>query len=181
MKIAAMPANPCWADANQVDDLVSYPPSPGAGTSSAVMPGLEAALLSWGDEEDPMNSPLRVMIVEDSPVVSERLAAQVGEVANVEVVALAPDAPAAKRLFRERHPDLLLLDIELPGASGLELLAHFKHQRPSCVIVMLSNYASGPFRLRASELGADFFFSKSDEFEHVTGVVESLVRQRQAL
>jgi DNA-binding NarL/FixJ family response regulator len=144
------------------------------------MPGLDSPRLCWDDEDEAMKNPLKVMIVEDSPVVRERLTAQVEEVANVEVAGLAGDAPSATRLFQERHPDVVLLDIELPGASGLELLAHFKYQRPSCVVIMLSNYASGPFRLRASELGADFFFSKSDEFEHVTGVVESLVRQRQS-
>lgn len=122
-----------------------------------------------------MPAALKLLIVDDSDVVRERLAAQVGEVQRVALVGQAADGPAAMHLFQEQHPDVVVLDIELPGTSGFELLTRMKRQRPACVVIMLSNFASGPFRLGCNRLGADFFFSKSSEFERITDVLEAII------
>jgi DNA-binding NarL/FixJ family response regulator len=106
--------------------------------------------------------------------VRERLAEQVSEVPLVEIVGLATDGPTAMRLFHERHPDVVVLDIEMPGMSGLDVLTYIKRQRPSCVAIMLSNHASGSFRLGCDRLGADFFFNKSNEFERITDVLKAI-------
>lgn len=120
---------------------------------------------------------LKLLIVDDSRIVCERLAAQVGEVPRVELVGLAADGSAAIRLFQERHPDVVVLDIGLPGSSGFELLTRIKRQRPECVVIMFTDHASTLFRLGGSRLGADFFFSKSNEFERINDVLKAILNR----
>lgn len=121
---------------------------------------------------------LKVLIVDDSEIVRERLAAQVSEVPFVQLVGQAAEGLTALRLFQSGHPDVVVLDIELPGMTGFEILTQIKRQRPSCIVVMLSSYASGPFRLGCDRLGADFFFSKANEFERINDVLKAILSAR---
>ena len=160
-------------------------PKGGAAEAEAVQPGpirarirpdTVVALRGYAiSGHSPMPDSLKVLIVDDSDIVRERVATQVSEVPRVELVGLAADGPTAMHLFQERHPDVVVLDIELPGTSGFELLTQIKRQRPACVVIMLSNYASGSFRLGCNRLGADFFFNKSHEFERITEVLAAIL------
>jgi two-component system response regulator DesR len=69
----------------------------------------------------------------------------------------------------------VVLDIELPGLNGFDLLAQFKLQRPGCVVIVLTTYAYPEFRENAMRLGADYFFDKAMEFERVTEVLSAMV------
>src|SRR5688572_11448588 len=82
-----------------------------------------------------MADPLRVLLAEDSPIVSQRLVALIealGQSIRVQTAATGKDAA---RLFEELQPDVAVLDIALPGMNGFELLAAFKLRQPACVIV----------------------------------------------
>ena len=72
------------------------------------------------------------------------------------------------------RPAVVVLDLELPGASGFDLLAQFKLRQPACVVIVLTTYAYPEFRENALRLGADYFFSKAMEFERVTEVLSAL-------
>src|SRR5687768_16671962 len=79
-------------------------------------------------------NPLRVLLAEDSAVVSERLLALINSLGRPIRAVSAASGEAAARIFGDLQPDVAVLDIALPDASGFDLLASFKLNQPACVI-----------------------------------------------
>ncbi len=125
-------------------------------------------------EASPAASSVKVLIVEDSPIVRERLVALIADVRNVTIVGQAGDGFQAQALFRQHRPDAVTLDLQVPGISGMDLLVEFKREHPTCVVIVLTTYAFKEFRQRCVALGADYFFDKSAEFERVIEVLGTL-------
>jgi DNA-binding NarL/FixJ family response regulator len=119
-----------------------------------------------------MGTPLKLLIVEDSAIVSARLAALADTLLpGVAMLHVVSTGAEALECFGKCRPDAVLLDIELPDMSGLDVLQHIKTAHSQCLVVMLTNYGSPEFRRRCAELGADFFFQKSTEFERAFEVL----------
>ena len=118
--------------------------------------------------------PVKVLIVEDALIFRERLVALIADLRNVAIVGLAGDGFQAQALFRQHRPDAVVLDIQLPGVSGMDLLVEFKREHPACVVIVLTTYGFKEFRERCTALGADHFFDKSAEFERVIEVLGTL-------
>ena len=138
------------------------------GSPQAIQPDLTAG------EASPAARAVRVLFVEDALIFRERLVALIADLSNVAIVGLAGDGFQAQALFREHRPDAIVLDIQLPGIGGMDLLAQFKREHPTCVVMVLTTYAFKEFRERSTALGADHFFDKSAEFERVIDVLGTL-------
>jgi DNA-binding NarL/FixJ family response regulator len=115
-----------------------------------------------------------VFIVDDSPVVRDRLATLISELPNVEVVGQADIAFEAINSIRRLRPTVVVLDISMPGGSGMYVLESIKKDQPNPLVIMLTNFASDQYRQKCVRLGADYFFDKSTEFERVTEVLRCL-------
>lgn len=115
-----------------------------------------------------------VLIVEDSLTVGRRLAELLNETGTVDVVGPALDGREALDLFGRFRPSAVILDLQLPDRNGLELIPTFREARPPCVIVVLTNFDQPEFRARSLGAGADYFLSKSEEFEQVADIVGRL-------
>jgi len=113
----------------------------------------------------------KVFIVDDSPVVRERLATLLSDLPSVEIVGQAEIAFEAISATRRLKPDVMLLDISMPGGSGIHVLEMVKKERPAPMVIMLTNFAHEQYRQKCLQLGADFFFDKSTEFEKVLSVL----------
>ena len=74
-------------------------------------------------------------------------------------------------------PEVVVLDIRMPGGSGIDVPKHVKRQRPAPVVIMLTNYPFPPYRSRCLAAGADFFFDKSTELDQVAGALGELARR----
>lgn len=120
------------------------------------------------------SDPLRVLLAEDSPVVQRRLLALITELGRPIRVTPVVDGLNAAQLFDQLQPDVVILDIALPGLTGFDLLASFKLKQPACVVIMLTTYDYPEFRANALRMGADFFFCKALEFERVSEVLVAL-------
>jgi DNA-binding NarL/FixJ family response regulator len=112
-----------------------------------------------------------VFIVDDSPVVRDRLVTMISELPNVEIVGQADIAFEAIDSIRLLRPTFVVLDISMPGGSGMYVLETIKKDRPGPTVIMLTNFAHDPYRQKCIQLGADYFFDKSTEFERVTEVL----------
>ncbi len=119
---------------------------------------------------------LQVVLVDDSAPICERLAASVSAVKGVAAIRQAGDVPSGLRLLEERATDVLILDIELPGQSGLDLLQIARKKNAALVIIMLSIFNYPKLRQRCADLGADFYFHKVTEFEQVAEVCRKLAQ-----
>jgi len=115
---------------------------------------------------------LTIYIVEDSPAVMERLMEAVGDIPNAKVVGSADAVPAALEGMRRSQPRVLILDIQLRGGSGFQVLKHLRASncRPESVIVV-TNHPSDDYRIASRECGADHFFDKASEFHKVRDVL----------
>ena len=116
-----------------------------------------------------------ILIVDDSLLITERLQAMLEGLENIGPVGCAGDYPSALQLMLAAPPDIVLLDINLPGKSGLDLLRHIKGKYPSILVVMLTNQSGDFYRNICKKLGADYFIDKSKEFEDIPVLLSSLL------
>ena len=121
---------------------------------------------------------MRVFIVEDSPLVQERLRAMVSDLEHADLIGDARDFTEALDLITELNPDMVILDLRLPGGNGLEILKNIKQRPDAPLVTVLTNHADPIYREHCLKAGADFFFDKSTEFERAIEVIRSLTQQR---
>ena len=118
---------------------------------------------------------LRVVVVDDEPLARQRIAAMLRRVADVEVVGEAADALEGAGLIARAKPDVVLLDINMPGESGFELLKRLKGPDfPAIVFVTAFDH----FAARAFDVSALDYLLKPVSFDRLT---QALKRVRSAL
>jgi DNA-binding NarL/FixJ family response regulator len=103
---------------------------------------------------------IRVVIVDDHPIVRDGLRALFDSVADVEVAGEAADAEGALREVTVLRPDVLLLDIHMPGATGLEVLTRIRRASPETHVLLLTMDDDADTVLDAVRLGADGYLVK---------------------
>jgi DNA-binding NarL/FixJ family response regulator len=113
----------------------------------------------------------KVFVADDSPMVRERLISLLGELPNVEIVGQTGAALEAIDSIRRLKPNAVVLDISMPGGGGMSVLETIKKEDQAPMVIMLTNFANEPYRRRCFQLGADYFFDKSNEFEKVIEVL----------
>ena len=114
---------------------------------------------------------MQVFLVEDSPIVGERIEALLAEVPGIQIVGRAAGAATAIRDILDLRPDLVVLDVQLAEGSGFDVLRALHARAPELDVIMLTNYSADPYRQIAERFGARAFFDKSKEFECVRDVV----------
>lgn len=124
----------------------------------------------------PAEDMLRVYLVEDSAPVRERLEAMIDGVA-ARTVGHARGASEAIEGILAAHPDLVVLDLQLEQGSGIDVLRALRARAPGIEVLMLTNFASEPYRRAAERLGARGFFDKSKEFDGVREALAARARR----
>jgi DNA-binding NarL/FixJ family response regulator len=115
-----------------------------------------------------------VLVVDDSAVVRDRLAALLSDLAGIEVVGTARDAPEGVAVARRVAPDAVVLDLRMPGGDGVAVLEDIKARAPATVVVMLTNYTSEEHRARCLAAGADHFLDKSTDLDRLADIFVDL-------
>lgn len=120
---------------------------------------------------------MKVFIADDSAAVRERLVDMISELSAIEVVAQAQDGLEATNAIMKLKPDVVILDIRMPGGSGIDVLRNIKKDRTAPVVIMLTSYPYPQYRKKCMDEGVDFFFDKSTEFNKVIEVLEELTQR----
>ncbi|HYD64972.1 chemotaxis-specific protein-glutamate methyltransferase CheB [Azospirillum sp.] len=97
---------------------------------------------------------VRVLVVEDSPVVQELLVHTISQDPRLEVAAVAPTAEAALRLMAKVKPDVVSLDIRLPGMNGLEATKRIMREHPLPIVVVAADVHGGDMNISMNALRA---------------------------
>jgi len=119
---------------------------------------------------------MKILIADDSVVVRDRLVTLLTELHGVEVVGQAKDGMEARNLAKELRPDVAILDIRMPNASGADVVRDLKKLSPVPKVIILTNYPHPENRKKCIERGADYFFDKSTEFKKVVSVLTGMLR-----
>ena len=106
------------------------------------------------------SSMIRVMLVDDHAIVREGIRHVLSATPGVEVVAEAGDGEAALRLAAEVRPDIVVLDLSLPGAGGLEVTARLRESLPLIRVLILSVHDHPEYVLGAVRAGAQGYLRK---------------------
>ncbi len=123
---------------------------------------------------------MRVLIADDSEVVIQRLVVALTAVSGIEIVGQAGTVAEASQAVRNLRPDVMILDISMPGGSGMDVLESMKRDRVTPIVIVLTNYGYSQYRRRCLRLGARFFLDKSSEFEKVGEVLQRLIHGTEA-
>lgn len=115
-----------------------------------------------------------VFIADDSRLVRERLASMLADVDGVRVVGEAGDITGAVAGILSLQPQTLILDVELPGGTGIDVLKAISGAQPMPRVIMLTNNPQPAYREKCRRAGAEFFFDKTLEFEKVAQVLRVL-------
>lgn len=116
-----------------------------------------------------------VMLVDDSPMIITYLQTLLNGLPGVGKIVPAHSYEEALGLLGSETPAIALLDINLPGANGIQLLRYIKDKFPSIVVIMLSNQSGEFYRARCKAAGASYFIDKSTEFDQLSQVVASFL------
>ena len=124
---------------------------------------------------------VRVVIVDDQPLVRSGLRIILDGEDDIEVVGEAGDGAAAVPLIRERHPDVVLLDVQMPGVDGLEAMQQISGAELATRVLMLTTFDLDEYVYRAMRNGAAGFLLKDMEAEDIVAAVRQAARGLDAL
>ena len=120
---------------------------------------------------------MKVFIADDSSVVVERLVELLEEeVPGAQLVGQAGDVPEAVRGIQRVKPDALILDLQMPGGSGLDVLRAIRTDHPRLYVLIFTNYPYPQYREECLTAGANFFLDKSAEFEKIPAILRELIQ-----
>lgn len=117
---------------------------------------------------------MKILIADDSAIMRERLKAMISKITELENISQAENVLEAISSFQQLSHDAVILDIRIPGGSGIDVLRRIKTSDHPPLVVILTNYPYPQYRRKYMDAGADFFFDKSTEFDKVIQVLKQL-------
>ena len=124
----------------------------------------------------PPNNKLTVFLADDSALIRDRLQSLLAGITGVAVIGQAADGLVAVNSARELKPDVVVLDISMPGKHGLDVLLELKKFEPAPCIIVLTGHTNQQYREKCLDRGADHFLDKSTDFDRLPGIIKQLVR-----
>ena len=118
----------------------------------------------------------RILLVDDHPLLRQGIAMTIEAEADLSVVAQAGDADEALGLFHEVAPDLVITDISLPGANGLELMKNLLTLQPELPVLVVSRHDEDLYAERAVRAGARGYVSKLAAGDEIVTAIRRVLR-----
>ncbi len=121
---------------------------------------------------------IKILVADDHTIVREGLKQIVGEVGDMMVADEAGNGQEALQKIREGDFDVVLLDISMPGRSGLEVLKDIRAERPKLPVLILSMHSEEQYAVRALRAGASGYVTKASAPDELIGAIRKVSRGR---
>ena len=122
----------------------------------------------------PASGRIRVLIADDQRVVRDGLAMLVSLIDGVEVVGAASDGAEAVRLAEAHHPDVIMMDLRMPGTDGITATADLRQRLPAARVLVLTTYADQETILPALQAGARGYLTKDASAEQIEAAIRAV-------
>ncbi len=122
----------------------------------------------------PERGTIRVLIADDQRVVRDGLSMLVGLIDGVEVVGTACDGAEAVRLAEAHHPDVVLMDLRMPGTDGIAATADLRERLPAARVLVLTTYADEDAIVPALQAGARGYLTKDASAEQIEAAIHAV-------
>ena len=119
---------------------------------------------------------MKIVIADDSSLLRDRIKSLLNSLKNISEVYEAKNGVEALQIIREKQPDLAILDIRMPEMNGIELLKKIRELKLKVKVCILTNYPYPQYKKKCLEAGADYFLSKTEDFEKISNVVNDLLQ-----
>jgi DNA-binding NarL/FixJ family response regulator len=124
---------------------------------------------------------ISVLLVDDHPVVIEGLRKLLEASGDIDVTGTANDASQALERARTLRPDVILLDLRMPGATGIQATRRLREQDYAGAVILLTSYGDQAYVRQALEAGADGYLLKSTPTDELIESIRSAARGRRQL
>jgi len=124
---------------------------------------------------------IRILSVDDHPILRQGVAALVGGQTDMSVVAEAANGREAIQQFRAHHPDVTLMDLQMPEMNGLDAMIAIRGEFPDARIVVLTTYAGDMQVLRALKAGARGYLLKNSLYKELLETIRAVHAGKKAL
>ena len=119
---------------------------------------------------------IRVLLVDDQHLVREGFARLLRDVADIEVVGEAADGGTAVQIVAETSPDVILMDVRMPGMDGVEAAEHIVRDHPNVRVLMLTTFDLDEAVHQALRVGASGFLLKDTPYDQLIHAIRAVSR-----
>lgn len=121
-----------------------------------------------------MNEPIKLLVVDDHPIVRRGLRMCLGQQPRIQILGEAGDGREALNKAHELKPDVILMDIDMPQMNGLAVTDLLRREMPEVKVLILSMYSNTDYVMRIIQCGARGFVLKEAPTEEVVAAIETV-------
>ena len=122
---------------------------------------------------------MRLLIVDDSSIIRNLIKNQIKIFEKVNIVGEAGNGIMAMEMVNAFHPDLVILDLHMPGMNGIQVLREIKKTNAKIIVCILTNYPYPQYKEKCIAFGADFFLNKNEDFETINIVIGNILMEEE--
>src|SRR5450759_352119 len=120
---------------------------------------------------------MKVIIADDSRLMRERIREAISIFSGVEIVSETENGLQTLEELKKHNPCLAIIDIRMPDMNGIEVLKKIRELKMKVKVCIITNYPYPQYRKRCFEAGADYFLSKTEDFEDIKIVIADMLRE----
>jgi DNA-binding NarL/FixJ family response regulator len=118
---------------------------------------------------------MKIVIADDSSLLRARIKSLLDGLKEKLLIYEAENGVEALQLIEDKKPDLAILDIRMSEMNGIEVLKKIRELTIKVKVCILTNYSYPQYKRKCFEAGADYFLSKTEDFEDIKNIISELV------